>query len=478
MIIKYYPHQKDAINKAVSRMHHASTKDLIEVPTGGGKTYIIAGITAEAIKQSLQVMIVTPRKRLLEQTRRTLSNLPNIAHGVMSGEIGSDTGHEHPVIIGTQQTLIRRDNLATPNLIIVDEVHLMPEDSKTSEILSRFPKAKVIGLTATPYRGNEWLSNVWKIIHRTTVSELIKNNLLARPVSMGTESLEICQDDDVSNLSKLTSQIIDNLLVSIKNKDRKKVLVFARDIDHAHMIENRLLQLSELNVGIIHSEISDKAQKSAYEKFEKSLDRAWLINVNLVTVGVDIQCIDAIAIIRNVTSLALLIQIIGRGLRICREIGKTNCLIYDYGKGTNTFGFIDAPKLPDGKKLTHNGTSRRIKFKTCKCGTLAYWTSKECKACGELFPFKTHLSANSNTTELLSPSLLANGDIIVLTIANNEVDSPSNGNVLVKHRFNEYPNLFALTAFRENKNKPSFSVGTKVVCDVIDLPLVDILSAA
>jgi superfamily II DNA or RNA helicase len=141
-------YQQRAISAALKGLFNNSSKDLIVIPTGGGKTLILTEIAEHAVNHDLKVLIITPRRELLDQISKSVGKIQSISHGIMSGQIGYDTGEDHQAIVATSQTLIRRNNLVEPDLIIVDEAHLLPPNSKTTEILHRFPKAKVIGLNA------------------------------------------------------------------------------------------------------------------------------------------------------------------------------------------------------------------------------------------------------------------------------------------------------------------------------------------
>ena len=71
----------------------------------------------------------------------------------MSASYGEADGQEHDLVLGTNQTLIRR-NMKRPDLILIDECHLLGSKSEFWEFLESFPDAKVVGFTATPFRGD------------------------------------------------------------------------------------------------------------------------------------------------------------------------------------------------------------------------------------------------------------------------------------------------------------------------------------
>jgi type I site-specific restriction endonuclease len=467
--LRYY--QQEAVKAAMDNLT-SNDPDLIEAPTGAGKTHIIDRITVQAEKLGHQVLIVTPRVKLLKQTLKKLTSKT----GVMSSILGSDTGHHHKVIIGTIQTLTKRTKLIEPTLIIIDEAHLVPPDSSYTDFLNRYPNAKLIGLTATPFRDNLPIAKHWRTIYKIRLTDLIKKGFLVQPRSMATDTPSINFDDASADLQSLTDKIVTNLTGHIRKQNRKKILVFARDIRHAELIAKLLIKAGEQHVFMVHSRQSERVRDVQYEGFQADGVRCWLINVNLVTIGVDIPIIDAIGIIRNITSFALLMQIIGRGLRTSGN--KMDCLIYDFGNGTQSFGFIDDPILPNIKESTEERAfSIDWRQKKCtNCGTLVYIRAKVCPICHTPFPSKINLTAQSKSVQLFSESIRwVVGDCANLAIRETTIERLNNDQWKVEYRFNDNDDLFALQIFPD---KPfAYDPGTEVIVKMLPQNLVEIIYA-
>jgi DNA repair protein RadD len=325
------------------------------------------------------------------------------AHGVLSSGTGKDLGYKHTVIIGTFQTVMRRAKLLKiPTVIIIDECHLVPENSRYSELLERFPKAIVIGLTATPFRGRAHIVQCgleWESIYSVPISHLIEQKYLVPPRSMATPStpdMEISDGDERPQRDIVTKTIVKSLLTSVIKEDRRKCLVFCSDIEHAKFTVNQLRLSGEAQVYLVHSKLKKPVQDAQFAAFENSAQRCWLVNVAIVSIGVDIPAVDCIAILRDIRSFALLVQIIGRGLRLFA--GKHDCLVYDFGSGTRRFGFVDDPQFGD-EGSGHGGSL----LKCCpECSGLMHAATMECVRCGWEFPRATKLNANAIATQLLA----------------------------------------------------------------------------
>lgn len=386
-------YQRDAITCAVAAMVPGS-RSMLVLPTGAGKSIVIAAIAAMFPDQ--QILIITPRVRLVEQLRPMLGE-----HGVLSASLGHDLGDQDNLLIGTYQTIVNSAGMVPPFLIVIDECHLVPPGSRYGDLIAKFPNAAVIGLTATPYRGTEKITECdigWKQIYSISILDLIEQKRLVPPRSMATLAPSVRGAESSQTLLSLSKRIVRNLVTAVRKEDRKKCLVFCVNIDHAIKLARLLEQAGEVCVSLVHSGQDGLTQDEMFSRFKDSSQRAWLVNVSLVSIGIDIPSIDCIAIVRDVSSFALLVQIIGRGLRWFE--GKQDCLVYDFGQGTERFGFIDEPTFTStGSGSSRGGTGT----KACpKCGTLTRRSALVCQHCCHSFNPMMMLSETSRSTQLLT----------------------------------------------------------------------------
>ena len=195
--------------------------------------------------------------------------------------------------------------------------------------------------------------------------------------------------------------LLDPLLLNAKERNVKKLLVFCQNIAHAEHVADKLVKLGEGAVFLVHSKLSDGDITEQYNGFTNAVGRSWLINVTLVSLGVDFPCIDAIVILRDVSSFSLFVQMLGRGLRTF--LGKTECLIFDFGNATRRFGFIDQPDFEHTSSISmRNSTGHAAPFKICECGTLNSARAMACSYCKRTLPVGSKLNETSSDRSLLS----------------------------------------------------------------------------
>ena len=415
--MKLRDYQQNAIHSVIEKIGRPGRKinPLIIAPTGAGKSLIIAGLVAQL--PNLQILIITPRIKLLQQNAALIDGA-----GILSGKLGNDTGQHHRVICGTYQTLIKR-HFERPQLIIVDEAHLVPEhDSQFSRLLDQYPGVQIVGLTATPFRKKQMIyegdNRRWTKIFDIDMPTLIGAGYLVPPVSFKTLSALI---NDTDSDEDLITEILPELMFQLKKINRSKVLVFCKNVNNVNLCHDELKKImSDWTILKIHSHMTVNDQNESYELFEQC-QNGILINCSMLTTGVDLPSVDAIVILRRISSIALYVQIVGRGLRVSQN--KTECAIFDYGYNSR-YGYIDNIVLD--KDFLKLGTSG-IRTKTCdQCGAINNVNSKKCSYCSYFFHLKHVLSDFANGDRLLSNNLRLS---VIMT-----VESVQQGN-LFKHFF-------------------------------------------
>lgn len=390
-MFELYDYQQAAVDAVLRKLRTANTNPLVVIPTAGGKSFVIAAL-AHALHNK-KVLIITPRRRLLEQNSAKL----RLTHGVNSGQLGRATFANHNVIIGTYQSLIQRD-VGHPDYVIVDEAHLIPDcDSKFAQLLANMPGVPIIGLSATPFRGRQTIygksSARFQKVYEIPVTELIKRGFILPPKTIRTGAQLTAPHDNRDAIS----QVLPAAIATAARDGRKRILVFCSDIAHAQHTHHELLNLGERAL-IIHSKCS---QSGILDKFEASNgERLFLVNAHMLTTGVDLPIADAVVVLRKIDSVALWIQIVGRVLR--RYVNQKDGLVLDFGGNVTRFGTIDNLKLVEGKSNSNDAPNS----KTCPCcQAILRNTMKVCPHCGHLFGGKPTVRGFSSDEKLISCSL-------------------------------------------------------------------------
>ncbi|MGO3848695.1 MAG: DEAD/DEAH box helicase [Pseudoalteromonas prydzensis] len=417
MELRYY--QNEAVDKAISAIDNGLNPLLI-LPTGAGKSLIIAELCRRLNKQ---ILVITPRIKLLEQNSALIDGT-----GILSGNRGDDTGEYHQVICGTAQTLIKR-TFVTPEVIIIDEAHMIPEDdSEYYKLLAKFPDSYFVGLTATPFKGRQTiydgLDSRWKKSYEIGVIELIEKGFLVPPRAFKTN---ITIEREHNNNEELTQKILPVAAEKLRKLNRHRTLVFCRDIQHIEQCFHILQDLGE-NVLAIHSEMSASEHKAIYAEFNKRTGHCWLINCNMLTTGVDLPSVDAIVILRKISEGGTYIQIIGRGLRNAPH--KDYCAVLDYGKNSR-FGAIDSPEFL--KPVKASGSNQyKTAMKSCpECDLLMPPNQRVCDICDYEFPIKPTIEIISSSKALLSI------DIRQAVIEDIEVTKKDEKTYMLRYIFND-----------------------------------------
>lgn len=361
---KLRPYQQECVDSTIRHFQIEHSPAVIVLPTGAGKSIVIAELARIARGR---VLILAHVKELVEQNHAKFHSL-NLKAGIYSAGLNQKDMSEK-VIFGSIQSVARapKEFFSGFSLLIIDECHRVSfeEDTQYSQVISQLQAGSerlcILGLTATPYRlGMGWIyrQHVQKKIIRTeeerffdkclyelSLSYMIKNGFLTPPLRIDSPVASY----DFSSLklhgSRFVFSEIETLLkdqkritpVIIKNiidvsADRKGVMIFTSSINHAEEIMRSLPPfLSAMVIGDTESRDREeiinafKAQKIKY-----------LVNVSVLTTGFDAPHVDVIALLRPTESVSLYQQIIGRGLRLSE--GKSDCLILDYtGQGHNIF---------------------------------------------------------------------------------------------------------------------------------------------
>jgi DNA repair protein RadD len=419
-MLRWY--QQEACDSAWDSLINQRGNPLIDLPTGSGKSWVLAEIARKAVQDhGGRVVIVAHRKELLRQNADKISQLCSIPVGFYSASIGSKDCEQDIILAGIQSVYSKASDLGRRHLVLIDECHLTPksEDGMYRQFLSSLgkynPKLKVIGLTATPYRldsgrlwGKDELFN--HCCYRADIRRLIDEGYLCNLVNktsttkydtsgLHTRSGEFVRREveDLFGDKQLIIQACKELIE--KSQGRKSVLVFCTGVQHAQEVAETIAEMTGERADCVTGETLPMLRESSLRDYADGTLR-WLVNVDVLTTGFDAPRTDCVAIMRATQSAGLFCQIVGRGLRTHEQ--KSDCLIVDFGNNLKRHGPIDAVDFGTTKTKA-DGTGEAPK-KTCPgCGEVVAAGSKECE-CGFIFTFNRteHETSADDESQILS----------------------------------------------------------------------------
>ena len=334
-LFDYQEDMKERIEKAL-RLHRSV---MAQMPTGTGKTYLLTAVIDSFVSNNPmeKVWIVAHRRELVSQIDETVRKFHSYSASNTSSLLSS-------VKAMSIQWLMRHyDEIEEePGMIVIDEAHHAL--AKTyKEMWERFPKAKFLGLTATPCRLNgKGFTDLFDVLVQSWgVPEFISKGRLATYDFVSIKSDGVTQrlidslqkrgaDGDYQNkemdmlLNKKPS--IERLYRSLEEygKDRKGI-VYAINISHAQKI-TKLYQEHGVKAIAIDSKTPTTERQHDIEAFKRG-DIQVLVNVDIFSEGFDCPDVEFVQLARPTLSLAKYLQMVGRGLRVAK--GKKNCVIID-----------------------------------------------------------------------------------------------------------------------------------------------------
>lgn len=414
------PYQAPISERVFTYMRNNPGKHpLVALPTGSGKTVVLADIVLKAIQRwpYTKILVLSHVKEILEQNHKSLKFHTRRDIGIYS--VGMDKRETKQITVAGIQSVFRKPELfADYKLIIIDECHLIPPGDNTMyrKFFAGLKHPRYFGLTATPYRlgqgliyGNEESIFDDLIVDYTTkdkFNSLIRDGYLCNLKSQGTEiELDtkniptLSGDFDNKAMSKkfdiktITNQAVQEIIKLGANY--KKWLIFAIDIEHAEHIAEELAE-NDIPTMVIHSKM-EFDRDTVINHVRLGTFRA-VVNVNVLTTGFDDSEIDLIALLRPTKSPVIHVQTIGRGLRIAPQ--KDHCLILDFAGNTERLGPINditIKKKGKGKKGGEPITKR------CpSCNTIHAGAVRTCEWCGHKFEFKILLKGTASQVDVIA----------------------------------------------------------------------------
>ncbi|MCG6234925.1 DEAD/DEAH box helicase [Vibrio furnissii] len=354
------PYQTDSVKAVIHYFRQHATPAVIVLPTGAGKSLVIAELARLA---KGRVLVLAHVKELVEQNHAKYEGY-GLKGAIFSAGLGRKETDQQVVFASVQSVVRNLDAFKNQfSLLVIDECHRVPDEKSSSyqkvisHLLELNAGMKVLGLTATPYRlGMGWIYQYHTrglvrseeprffrdCIFELPIRYLLDEGFLtpARLIDAPVLSYDFSQlkpantgrykesdlDLVIEQSKRATPQIVAQIIQLAA--DKQGVMVFAATVRHAQEI---LSLLPESESDIVIGDTPSPERDAIIQRF-KQRELKFLVNVSVLTTGFDAPHVDLIAILRPTESVSLYQQIVGRGLRL--SPGKTECLVLDYAGNT------------------------------------------------------------------------------------------------------------------------------------------------
>lgn len=405
---------------------------LAVLPTAAGKSVICAEVVRTMFEQwpdfHPRTVVLVPSKELAEQNAEKLvALLPrSISVGFVSASLGKKQ-HQADVIVATIGSIAKSAHLlGNIKVVIIDEAHLVSNKGEDAGMyrrfltdLSKICQIRVMGMTATPFRGNGvWLTDgdaplFTGVAANVTMRALLDAGFIA-PLVPPTDRIGTKIDATSVGLSngdyKINelSAVVDKYLAAVATEswilaaDRKKWIAFTPSVANA---EHLCKLFGELNIksAVVCGDTPANERATSIRDFKAGRLHC-LVTVLALSVGFDVPDVDCIIWCRPTKSPVLYVQGMGRGVRIAP--GKTDCLVLDFTDTVERLGPVD---LVRGRSKKAGGFG--APYVLCpECGEQNHATALVCKTCGATIREESPAldTAVVSRAALLSSQVIAN----------------------------------------------------------------------
>lgn len=430
---------------------HPVGNPCVGMPTGTGKAFQIAYFMQRALAQYSQqkFLVATHVKELVHQNYLEFMGIwPEAPAGIYSAGLKRKDTRQNIIFCGIASIVKNIEAFGKVDLLIVDECHLISpnEDSMYMRVISalkeRNPYLRVIGFTATPWREGQgrltegdgiFTDMAIDLTDMQSFNRFVREGYLVPLVSKPTKLLL-----DVSGVKLLGGEFNEKQLELAVNKDhitfaalketmeyasdKRSWIVFASGLEHAEKIR-QMLEYLGVSCRVVHSKMKD-AERDKNIKDWKNYEFTAIINMGILTTGVNHPGLDLIVMLRPTMSSKLWVQMLGRGTRplfvkqgydlstiegrlasIAASV-KHVCMVMDFAGNIKRCGPINDPMIPRKK----GGKVGEAPIKTCDtcdaynhisarfCGGEPYRTNE---GCGAEFSFQIKLKQEASSEQIV-----------------------------------------------------------------------------
>lgn len=331
------PYQQQARERIHAEWENGHTRTLLVLPTGTGKTIVFASVAADQVRAGDRVLILAHRGELLEQAADKLQRSTGLVSAVEKAD-ATCLNTWFRVVVGSVQTLQRtarlerfpRDYFGT---IIIDEAHHAITDGYR-RILDYFGSARVLGVTATPDRGD--MRNLGEVFDSLAfeykLTDAIKEGYLCRimaqtiPLKLDISSVTMSGGDyAVGDLGTALDPYLEQIAAEMAQRCKgRKTVVFLPLIKTSQKFRD-LLNSHGFRAAEVNGQSTDR--KEVLADFDAGKYNV-LCNSMLLTEGWDCPSVDCVVVLRPTKVRSLYSQMVGRGTRL--SPGKSDLLLLDF----------------------------------------------------------------------------------------------------------------------------------------------------
>jgi superfamily II DNA or RNA helicase/predicted nucleic acid-binding Zn ribbon protein len=380
------PYQLIAVDEIRGAFKEAK-RVVLCLPTGAGKTVVFSEIVRRVLEKGRRVAIVTHRRELLSQAGKL--NRCDI------------------LMVETLNNQIKRGvvDLSSYDLLVIDEAHI----GNFRKILDGFD-GFVIGATATPVSKPPMAQSYGCLINSVGIGELIAQGYLCNPITYAMHPVDTSKI--ASRMGEFTAQGLDDAFNRPKVYEGvvqeyckrwrdKKAIVFCVNIEASiNTADSFAREVGADRVYCVHSKQPSAERVALVEAFTASANGI-LVNCGIATTGFDCPDIEVVVVNRATKSVALWLQMVGRGSR--PTASKKEFTILDFGENVHRLGFWqearDWGKAFAGMENKKGQGVAPVKDCPC-CGAVLYASARFCEFCGEAFA--TEKKAERGSLELMA----------------------------------------------------------------------------
>lgn len=421
-MLRLRDYQTDLVAKIRDSYKQSNKAVMAVLPTGGGKTVVFSHIAASVASRGKRVVVLVHRVELLRQTSAALTK-SDVAHGLINPKFTPD--YSKAVQVASVQTLVNRlTKLPTPDLIIVDECHHANAGS-WRKIIAAYPNALVLGVTATPVRGDGTGLGVQSggifedLVEGPQVPWLIEQGHLVRPViyapleRLSLKGVKVVRGDyDQKELAKrvdkpkITGDVVDHYRRLCPGTP---AVVFCVSVAHAQHVADEF-RAAGFRAYPVDGSMEDDVRKRILGGLGNgSVDV--VCSCDLISEGTDIPAIGCAILLRPTQSTGLYIQQVGRALRPCE--GKERAIILDHVGNVITHGLPEEHRewSLDGEVKKNKGkgekAEKKVQVRQCMSCFAMHEPAPVCPLCGHVYEIDQPKVEDGELQQLTAEQMLS-----------------------------------------------------------------------